>query len=211
MTATNGVERLTGMCASLASVHASAPPGSAYDHMGATIADAILQAGLNYRTVVQPRVRRLMEEFPEAETTTGFLNVIAFHGLKVVLNWRHPEKPRRILEMTWLLANEGIETESDLREWLEKPGNDGLLLGLRGVGPKTADYLKMLVGLPSVAVDRHLRAFVEAAGIECNGYDETRRLLESAADSLGVDRRSLDKAIWSYMSSRTEPGEERLF
>ena len=32
-----------------------------YNHMGATIADAVLQAGTIYDTVVRPRVSRILE------------------------------------------------------------------------------------------------------------------------------------------------------
>lgn len=55
-----------------------------YNHMGATITDAVLQAGLRYETVVWPRVQRIMELFPEAATASGFLKVLHERGGEVV-------------------------------------------------------------------------------------------------------------------------------
>lgn len=36
-----------------------------YDHTGAVISDAGLQAGINYRWVVYPRVERVLSDYPE--------------------------------------------------------------------------------------------------------------------------------------------------
>jgi hypothetical protein len=57
-----------------------------YRHMGATISAAILQAGLNWETTVEPRIGRLRTQFPEAETTTGFLRLLTQRGHVDVLS-----------------------------------------------------------------------------------------------------------------------------
>lgn len=170
-------------------------------HMGATIADCILQAGLNYRTVVEPRVRRLRREWPEAATSSGFLSILASLGGNHVLDWRHPEKPRRVMDLTCLLIERGVETEEALGRWLAVPGNGDALWSIKGVGPKTVDYLKTLVGMPCIAVDRHVRTFVKAAGLPSDRYDDVRRVVELAADKLLVNRNALDCAIWTYVAS----------
>lgn len=178
-----------------------AGPRTTYQHMGATIADTVLQAGLNYRTVVEPRVKQLMALHPDARTTSGFREIVAFYGLSNILQWNHPEKPRRIMELTWLFSNEGLETENMVRDWLEKPGNSGLLLQLKGVGSKTVDYLKMLVGLPTVPVDRHVRALVGAAGLKYNRYEDVQQVVSLAADNFNIRKDYFDKAIWGYLSA----------
>jgi len=38
--------------------------GEPYEHMGAVIADATLQAGVRYATVVKPRIDRLLVQHP---------------------------------------------------------------------------------------------------------------------------------------------------
>jgi len=45
-------------------------PSYPYNHMGATITDAMLQAGINYEAVVKPRVNCVYGYY-EAKTTSG--------------------------------------------------------------------------------------------------------------------------------------------
>jgi len=173
-----------------------------YQHMGAVITDSILQAGLNYRSVVAPRVRRLIEQYPKACTTSGFLDMIETYGLNNLLNWDHPEKPKRIYELTLFFHRYHINTECMLKYWLQKPENGKLLLDLKGVGPKTVDYLKMLVGLQSIAIDRHIRTFIKAAGLTHKRYEDIQQVVEIAADILALDRNDFDLSVWLYASSQ---------
>ena len=83
---------------------------------------------------------------------------------------------------------------------LERPGNPKLLVELRGVGPKTVDYLKMLVGLPDLAVDRHIRLLVSRAGLSYTRYEDIKNVVGLAADELGIRRDTFDKAIWAFFS-----------
>jgi hypothetical protein len=46
-----------------------------YGHMGATITDAMLQAGTSWKTVVKPR-RDKIWKYTQAQTTSGFLALI---------------------------------------------------------------------------------------------------------------------------------------
>jgi len=198
----SGAHRLARFLSTLEGFSVLPVNHGSYEHMGATITDTVLQAGLNYRTVVEPRVQALRQKYPGAKSTTGFLNTIAYEGLKTLLDWNHPEKPQRVLEMTYFFSNERIETEGDLRKWMSHPGNSQLLLGLRGVGPKTLDYLKLLIGIPSVAVDRHIRVVVQEAGLTYKRYADVKEVVGITAEILDVELGSLDRAIWSYMSTR---------
>lgn len=175
-------------------------PKHTYDHMGAVIADTILQAGLNYRTVVEPRVRDILHKYPEARTTSMFYSLIGQIGVGRVLNWKHHEKISRVFRLTRFFMEAKIEEEEDLRNWLDIPDSIDSLLKLKGIGLKTVDYLKNLVGIPSVAVDRHIRSFITGAGIRKNEYMEIRTIVENAADLLSVSRQSLDHAIWLYLA-----------
>lgn len=171
-----------------------------YSHMGAILADAVLQAGVSYKNVVAPRVNRILSWHPHATTTSDLLDLIALNGLNVLLQWKHPEKPRRFLELAQLLYICAVETEADLRSWIHCEQHQQKLRSLRGIGPKTIDYLKSLVGISAVAVDRHIRNFARIAGVSLTNYHEIRSVIEGAADSLGIAAGDLDVAIWSYMS-----------
>ncbi|HWY32681.1 MAG TPA: hypothetical protein VNX46_18090 [Candidatus Acidoferrum sp.] len=175
-----------------------------YKHMGATLSDAILQAGLNYNFVVRPRVLRMLHYFPQANTTSQLLDLIDKYGAAYLLSWNHREKPSRLIAIANFFYVRSIENENCLREWLESSVNAKSLENIRGVGPKTIDYLKMLVGIPSVAVDRHIKTFVQRAGCKTDNYTAIRRVVEDAADRLHVHRTNLDYAIWVHVSQTRE-------
>src|SRR3954469_13534555 len=56
-----------------------------YDHMGAKLADAVLQSGVRYEAFVRPRVDRIASDYPLARTTSGFLELLRAEGPERVL------------------------------------------------------------------------------------------------------------------------------
>ncbi len=75
-----------------------------------------------------------------------------------------------------------METEEDLKNWLLLKGSDNRLLALHAVGEKTVDFLKILLRIPTNALDRNLNSFLAAAGIDASGYKETHDIIDWAAD-----------------------------
>jgi hypothetical protein len=170
----------------------------------------VLQAGLNYRWVVLPRVERVKRLYPEAHVVSEFRLLLDRIGPKEVLQWNHPEKPRRLRSLTDLLHGEGIETISDILAWLETEEGRARLLEVRGVGPKTVDYLGILVGGERVAVDRHLIRFLQTIGFAFDGYQATRKVVVETSRLLKVRPQDLDHAIWEYMSKMDRPSSPHL-
>ena len=183
------------------------PVMEAYDHMGAVLTDAILQAGLNYEAVVFPRVQKI-QSIPEAKTTSGFLSVLEIQGADKLLKWSTPEKPNRLLAITRFFQAENVETVKDLRDWLKIETNIPRLKQRRGVGDKTADYFKILVGLSTSAIDRHIFKFLGEAGMPTQDYHEAQQLVHTAADIVGIDYAVLDFNLWRYMSKRDKEKRE---
>jgi hypothetical protein len=175
--------------------------GAGYQHMGAIICDSILQAGLNYRYVVAPRIETLLIRWPSAYRTSTFARMIRRHGLMQVLAWKDSEKPGRIEDLTNFLLQQSVDTENELRSWLSSSSNIPLLRQIHGVGPKTVDYIKSLVGIDTVAVDRHIRTVVSWAGISATDYEETREIVCEAAAILNHELCAFDYAIWRYVST----------
>jgi hypothetical protein len=169
-----------------------------YEHMGAVLTDAVLQAGLNYDKVVLPRVLRVLNTYPEASTTTGFMNVLEANGYQEVLQWKDETKPDRLKRIGTFLRDRKVETIGDLKVWLGRKESRKELLEINGVGPKTADHLPILAGLPSVAVDRHIKRFCAEAGITRN----ISKAVKEAAEKMDVDESCLDYSIWIFMSQR---------
>ena len=178
-------------------------------HVGAILADAALQAGLNYRTVVKIRIDRIVQDFPEAATLSGMFKAIASIGVVEFLRWHHYTKVSRFVCLAELLRNQSIDDFHELRTWLQNPACREKLRAIHGVGPKTVDYLCGLVGLDFIAVDRHIRAFASDAGVKAGDYEFLQIVVSYAADLLGVSRRHFDASIWTYVSNRRAGPEAR--
>jgi len=175
------------------------------DHIGALLADAVLQPGLDYRSVVEPRVHRLAREYPSASSITGLVEILDRQDVKVVLGIANVRKCGVFRSLTNLLRNDGVESTVELRAWLERVDTRSKLLAIHGVGPKTASYLKVLVGLPAIAIDVHLRRAAEEAGVHRTDED-LERLYTEAASRSGIPLTELDGALWWDGSSRRRRG-----
>lgn len=130
-------------------------------------------------------------------------------GANCVLSWKHHEKPKRVVALAEFFARESIETEKELRDWVRSDSNMLSLLSIRGIGPKTADYIKILVGSQTAAVDRHVFSLLKEARIPNTSYDEALEIMNLAADIFGVERTLFDHSIWQYMSKRNGPEHKK--
>lgn len=174
------------------------------NHIGALFTDTILQAGVNYRSVVWPRVVHVLEAFPNATTVSTFAEVLNNYGTANILHWSNAEKIYRMNELVLFCLDHQIETSRQLADFLRRNENVSKLKDIHGIGNKTCDYLKRLLGFDTVAVDRHIRSFMESADIYCNDYFEIKEIVEYAADFMEKTRRGLDYSIWSYMSRKEQ-------
>jgi hypothetical protein len=174
----------------------------ACEHLGAVLADAVLQAGVSYRTVVRIRIERILSQFPETATLSGLTALIEYGSAADFLLWNHPTKVTRFLSLAQLLALNDIETTFDLKHWLWRDDAREHMLDLHGIGPKTHDYLCCLVGIDCIAVDRHIRTFASEAGVTVSDYNGLKSAVSYAADLLGMARRDFDAWIWRTISAR---------
>ena len=190
-----------------------------YNHMGATIADAVLQANMKYDTHVKPRVQRILNNFKDAVTVSAVANLTGNFSTETFLNWKGRNRIERFENVLQLLRTEGIETESDLKARFVKDQSitdrqdilweqsiQGKLSKIEGIGPKTIDYLKILIGISDSAIDRHLLTFIAEAGISVSSYpsryENASKLINETADLLEIDRAIFDHSIWHYMSEK---------
>lgn len=176
-----------------------------HTHVGALLADGALQAGLNYRSVVFPRVDRIEREFPSASSISGLRKVLDTMPVSFFLEWTHYEKIARFESLVDFFSTRA-ETVSDIAEYLARDGAQAELKLLKGIGDKTVDYLFRLSGGAGVAVDRHVIRFVEEAGIRHESYSATKHIVNSTADVLGIPRDCFDASIWLFMSTASRSG-----
>lgn len=171
-----------------------------YKHMGATIVDGILQSGLNYKNVVKPRVISVLANYSTYTTTSSFQKICAEKGIKNIISWKNDKKPNLITTLLSFLESEKIETCQQFSSWLDQEKNTIILQEIKGIGPKTVDYFKILLGQESIAVDIHLKHFVQMAGIKLSNYDEIKNLITEAANYLKIKPSLLDHSIWNYIT-----------
>lgn len=171
-------------------------PRATCEHLGAVLADSVLQAGLNYTTVVRPRVLAILRAHPTRRTVSSLVSLIQDGKSRAFLNWRHHEKVSRFEALVGFLNDRGIEDVRDLRAGLASDEFCDAIQTVNGIGPKTVDYMACLVGIDSIAVDRHVRTFAKTVGVENNDYDFLRKSFCSAADLLSLPRREFDAWLW---------------
>lgn len=172
--------------------------GESYQHMGALITDAMLQSGMRYDAQVQPRVQRILREYPAAITASAFAVVLAEHTPQQVVGI-NGRKAHWVAELTDFFIAQGVETVGQLRDWLQEPQHERLLRARKGIGLKTANYLKLLAGIEDhPAVDTHLRAFLGEAGIFSPNDRVAGQIIAETARRMGISAGALDASIWSY-------------
>ncbi|TXH72881.1 hypothetical protein [Thiobacillus sp.] len=179
-------------------------PRATCDHLGAVLADSVLQAGLNYATVVRPRVLSILRTYPNQNTVSALLKLIGERRTGVFLNWRHHEKVTRFEMLVAFLNECEIEDVKDLRAHLASEQFCNAIQRINGIGPKTVDYMACLVGLDSIAVDRHVRTFAKQVGVENDDYHFLRRSFCCAADLLALPRREFDAWLWKRAAARSK-------
>lgn len=171
-------------------------PRATCDHLGAVLADSVLQAGLNYATIVRPRVLTILQTYPKLNTVSSLLGLIQDQKTREFLNWRHHEKVTRFETLVAFLQEWGIEEIQELRTNLMTKQFGDAIQTINGVGPKTVDYMACLIGIDSIAVDRHVRSFAKVAGVENNDYSFLHKSFCCAADLLTLPRREFDAWLW---------------
>lgn len=182
-----------------------------YYNMTATITDSVLQAGMNYKTIVYPRVYNILKKYSEYKTTCDFIILFKTIPISEIIQWKNKRKQDTICELAWYLYNCDVNTEDDLAEWILDDRNAESLLSICGVGRKTIDYMKLLSGQQAIPVDRHMFQFLEIAGVLTNSYCEASKILRKTASVLGIGESVLDRTIWNYMSQKKSDCQLSLF
>ena len=179
-----------------------------YSHIGGLITDAALQPRTKYRTVVLPRVQRVVAEWPDANVLSGFLYRLETSDLAEFLRWKRTSRKLGVIEgLATTLHTLDIETVTELRACYDGADREqqtrSALRRVKFVGPKTVDYMAILAGSTQhAAVDTHIAGFVRDAGVAGLDYYAIGSLIAQVADRLGCSTGSLDAAIWNYMSNR---------
>lgn len=171
------------------------------NHIGVILADAALQAGVNYNNIVKPRIEAIYHNFPECYKLSNVYSLVITDRSSEFLRWTHHVKIKRFENLVLFMRDNNIEYVENLYHFLEDDQFKNGLLNIHGIGPKTIDYLSCLVGIDSIAVDRHIKKFATRAGLYTESYDLIKDVFCYAADFLSISRRDFDYLIWKFESS----------
>lgn len=173
------------------------------NHLGAVLTDIVLQAGLNYKSVVLPRVLNVFKNYNSAHDLKGLLNVIENIGINSFLMWNNETKINRFNNVLDYLIENKINTTFELVEHLNDCKNIEHLLSINGIGNKTIDYFLKLMHVETIAVDRHIIGFLNKANVNFSNYHNAKKIVEYTADILDISRRDIDYSIWFHMSEKS--------
>lgn len=179
-------------------------------HIGRVIVDGVLQQGKDYEKLVRPAVTSIIK-FREAATLRGFTGLLNKKPLKEILgNFGKDNTKQDLLNTADYFIKRGLNTFSDLWEWLKSENNRDSFAGAGKLGPffrpadKTADYFRKLVGhWDAVAVDRGQKLLLAQAQVAKRystlvNYKERRTILQLTALNIGCRPIDLDESIYLY-------------
>lgn len=184
------------------------------EHVGRVVVDGVLQVGHDFEKQVRKRVEQICS-YPEAGSVSGFSFLLEGRGIKQLLDFDSQETQKDQLDVAQFFSGQGIESYSDLREWLgPEEHRDDLLsvqskLGLNTRTPfkiadKTADYFRLLVShWDAVAVDKGIKSLLaqaEVVALNSNrySYKEKRAIVQLAALELECRPIDLDQSIYRF-------------
>ncbi len=177
-------------------------------HIGSVIVDAVLQARQSYAKTVAPRVAQFERDYPAAATLVGFREFLATEDLGAAVRWRGAARLSRIGLIADALADFDVESVADLREaFVSEATNAAVESRLRkidGVGRKTVNYLRILAGIDTCAIDMRLKRFAAEAGIEDRSVLHLEAVIAEAARQGKVTQRGIDAAMWAYGQKRAD-------
>lgn len=173
-----------------------------WNHMGAIVVDAVLQRRQRYKATVEPRVRALVESWPEANTTKGFRKLMNTGDLGSIIRWKSGDRLEQISSIISVLETEEIDTVEGLRTRLstspERERLRALLRKVKHVGPKTLDYFEILTGSnDAVAIDVRILKIASKAGITNHAYSHVANVIHRAASIRGWRPGDLDAVLWN--------------
>jgi thermostable 8-oxoguanine DNA glycosylase len=156
---------------------------------------------MNYKTVVLPRVNRILDRYPNYTSIDYFISDLDENTIQEILMWKGVTRQRRFFKLATFLYDQDVYTSQELKSWISIDTNQEHLLQIEGIGPKSIDYLSLLVGNSAIPIDRHLCNFAVMSGVTNTTYSYLSELYKQVCDFLRIEYHKLDCIIWNFMNS----------
>lgn len=182
-------------------------PGGWPEEIEAALIDAVFSVRARYgnrvkKTGVFGAVMRWRQQRVEAANDLRVLMRTEPVHLRAVTNngrLAGRYKAEVVIEAATALANAGVVTADDFRD--KQPAARSAYLSVKGCGPVTWAYLRMLMNVDDVKTDTWVIRFVNDV-VPGVGASEAGALLKEVATRMDVDERRLDHAVWAYRRTR---------
>lgn len=168
-----------------------------FKHLGVLLADVSLQAGLSYESVVVPRLKRILRDYPDSGCLDTLRTTLEAVGAEDYLNMRNRRKAGVLNALVVLLSARNIRCVGDLASSYNDSTFHDELSAIPGIGPKSKDYLFLLAGCATAPIDRHMLRVLSSADVCTKDYAYASRLLREAMLLLHEDPRRFEYEVWS--------------
>jgi len=186
--------------------------------------DAIYSTRQRYETTVLPKVEKWKETYPfpsipelEYLAKMDEVEIRNVFGRNVLPGVRTPRlksgksKSLGVVEVAKILCSPavGLGSAQLICDAVNQGGKDNvmnLLKKTKGIGPATAEYFLILLGIDGVKVDTLLRSWVSTQMDDADITDDAAKDLVArvAREKFGREGRDLDYAIWRHESLRRD-------
>jgi len=168
--------------------------------------DAVLSINRQYNSFVKPHVIGFREDYPNVTKLQQLKELIRKTGVSNFHNvwkYRHPDRVRILSQLVdFFIAykkKNGFPSDLEaMRHWANRPEP----FHVKGIALKTTQYLRMLIGYPTVKPDRHIHGVVFEALCEKRSDEEVIELVKRAASKLKVRATVLDNEIWKLKANK---------
>lgn len=185
-----------------------------YENPVLVLLDAVLSIRRKYYAFVVPRVKGFEQDFPQVQNLKQLLDLISvssIEGFCRVWNYNHESRVLilRDLALRFISYADDLKEKSDLdamKHWASNCSvSEHKSFGVKGIGLATYQYLRMMLGVPTVKPDVHIRRAVSTA-IEKKVNDiYAIELIERASEELGHPAILIDNYLWKkYAASATK-------
>jgi hypothetical protein len=175
--------------------------------------DAVLSINRRYFRFVVPRIKYFQENYPDVTTLAQLKNLIqkfGYNGFAAVWNYKHPSRVETLeclvnKYIKYNGANSFSEDLAGMRHWANYANVlDYMHFGVKGIGLATFQYLRMLLGVPTVKPDVHIKRAVSEALHRKVTDLEAISIVEQASKEIGLSATIVDHSLWRVFASDSD-------
>ena len=175
---------------------------------------SVISQALNYETTVYPRLVDFKKNCPDVKSVRQLADLMASYTtpldfLKQEVDVGNQVKAGAIDGLVkyfcgLIEASPTVPEEETLKQWaIAAEPDDYKKLNIKGVGIATLQWLRILFGADTSKPDVHIMNFIRDTIEQKLSKNDCILLIEGVASYLEVSERTVDAAIWLFMSSRS--------